>query len=359
MSYAEINDNNTDDLLQQKILERSNMDQIFMKPVQGQGQPSVQGQGQPQGRGVHTAVIEKYLKFNPEEKRRFSLNNPILYNTIIEELNHRLKGPLSTPIVSEPVSPVAPVAPLAAVTSSFSQLYNHDNDDDNTSIESIPFVTQKTNYISLDFRCDVKDIKSGSFVLRMPLRHQKQITFLELESCILPMMPVLENESYIYMDFSEFEGDYITSRRKVYGKLIREKQNDLFLHFLPENCKKTFILPLNVTHLTVSFYTYDGEPINLQYLDLQSITKNEKGQSILHTKYPHYLTEGDSLILSNNLGNKIIVEKIKVQQILDKKTYIINSPHSALSNQNAGQLDATVEKIDLKCTLTLKIQHKM
>ena len=118
-------------------------------------------------------------------------------------------------------------------------------------------------------------------------------------------------------------------------------------------------MPLNVTNLTVSFYTYDGEPINLQYLDLQSISKNEKGQSVLHTKCAHYLSEGDSLILSNNLGNKIIVEKIKVLEILDKKTYIINSPHSALSHQNTGQLDATVEKIDLKCTLTLKIQHKL
>jgi hypothetical protein len=371
MSYVE--GENTDDLLQRKILERSNMDQIFMKPVQDspvqsvqsvQDQPPVQGAQGSQSQPLPVQFIEKYLKFNPEEKRRFSLNNPSLYNTIIEELNQRLKGPSTTttttlppPIVSEPVSPTG------ALGSSFSQLYNnnYENDDDSTSTESIHPITQKNNYnyISLDFRCDVKDIKSGAFVLRVPIHHQKQITYLELESCILPMMPVLENESYIYIDFAEFEGDYVTSRRKVYGKLIRGKQNDSFLHFLPENCKKTFILPLNVTNLTVSFYTYDGEPINLQYLDLQSISKNEKGQSVLHTKCAHYLSEGDSLILSNNLGNKIIVEKIKVLEILDKKTYIINSPHSALSHQNTGQLDATVEKIDLKCTLTLKIQHKL
>ena len=391
MNYAEINDK-TDDLLQQKILERSNMDQIFMNnappKLQGHGQntpaslqngqslqngPSTQsslqslqnGQslqslqngsslqhgsslqslqnGQPSS--VSTAVIEKYLRFNPEEKRRFSLNNPSLYKTIMEELNHCL----TKPVLSEPVSPNV---------ASFSQIYNNENDSDSESLPSASAgaSARKTHYISLDFRCDLKDIKAGAFVLKIPQRHRKQITYLELESCILPMMPVLEHESYIYMDFAEFEGDYVTSRRKVYGKLIREKQNGAFLHFLPENCKKILLSPLNTSHLTVSFYTYDGEPINLQHLDLQSITKNEKEQTILHTKCAHYLSEGDSLILSNNLGNKIIVEKIKVKHILDKNTYIINAPQYALPN--TGQLDATVEKIDLKCTLTLKIQHK-
>jgi len=351
MNYAEINDK-TDDLLQQKILERSNMDQIFMNNAPPKPQGQVQGHGGsnaqsgPNG-SVPTAVIEKYLMFNPEEKRRFSLNNPTLYKTIMEELNHCL----TKPVISEPVSPNV---------SSFTQIYNNENENESDS-ESLPSAslstrTKKTHYISLDFRCDIKDIKSGAFVLQLPVRHRKQITYLELESCILPMMPVLENESYIYMDFAEFEGDYVTSRRKVYGKLIREKQNGTFLHFLPENCKKILLSPLNTSHLTVSFYTYDGEPINLQHLDLQSITKNEKEQTILHTKCAHYLAEGDSLILSNNLGNKIIVEKIKVKHILDKNTYVINAPQYALPN--TGQLDATVEKIDLKCTLTLKIQHK-
>jgi hypothetical protein len=247
-------------------------------------------------------------------------------------------------MVSEPVSPGA----------NFSQLYQDEEEEEE---DNEPVVkAAKTNYISFDFRCDLKDIKNKAFVLQMPQRFRKNIISVELESCILPMMPVLENESYIYLDLAEFEGDYITSRRKVFGKLIREKQNGNFLHFLPENCKKIFTNHLSLNTFTIGFYTYNGEPINLQHLDLQSITKNDHGQTYLHTKTTHYLAEGDSLTFSHNHGNKVTVDKLKVKQIVDKNTYIIET---FKSYQNGLKLDAIVEKIDLKCTLTFKIQQKL
>jgi hypothetical protein len=378
MSYSEIN-NGSDDLLSQKILERSNMDK-FMTHQQIAGAPGVAPIA-PIAPVVSSMIIQKFLSFTPDEKRRLSINNPDMYQKIISVLNTQQMPPQIQsvqPVQSvqsvqsvQPVQSVQSVQPVQSVQAvqpppdfmtgsvEFPKLYNdtHSSDDDDTLSSQVEILKKKkknkTNFLSFDFRCDIKDIHKHKYSLIMPTKYSKNIIHLELESCIIHHIANLDKESYIYIKIEEFDGDYVTSSRKVFGKLLMAKKTASFISYLPENCKKTFLTPVSLSYLTISFYNYDNTPILLHTLQLKSLV-NDVGNTAITTTDQHFLSPGDRLTLNNNYGNKITSEILTVKEIADKFTCIVNSPVMPL-DKNTSRLDATLEKIDLKCTLTFKI----
>ena len=342
MNFSEININ-SDDLLAKKLAERSSMDKFISNmPHENAAQGTIVTVG-----SVHATLIQKYLQFTPEEKKRFSVNSPDLYGQIIAALPGQTAVVVSQEKVHTLDQPDTP----------YTKLYPESDSD--TEIEPVAPSKrkQKVNFLSFDFRCDIKDIREQHYVLQMPAKYSKGIVHLELESCILPHLPQLEQESHIYIDITEFDGDYVTSRRKVFGKLLLNQtlgHTGQYLTYIPENCKKSFLTGVNLSQLTVAFYSYDNSPIFLQHLDLANIMKDEKTCGIT-TKQPHCLCQGDRLTLSTNFGNRVESEIVYVKEVFDKQTCIISVPLMDIGRKSQ-RLDAMLEKVDLKCTLTFRLR---
>jgi len=353
-TFSEIN-NDADELLTKKLLERSNMDKLMQAPP---------GNRQTNSAVLHAAVIQKFLNFTPDEKRRFSNNNPVMYKQIIDQLE--TTPPASAPEQFEQFEPVQPPstlqsshssmisAPENTTFTSFTRMYQSDSEEEEDHVVVPEGPKNKTYYLSFDFRCDLKDRFQNKYTLQMQPRYMRGISYIELESCVINGIPVLDAESHIYIDIGEFDGDYVTSSRKVFGKLLMEKKVGPFITYLPENCKKTFLTPINLPQLTIAFYAYDNSPIVLQKIDLEKL-HIDKTASYVSVKQPHCLVDGDRMNLTNNFGNHVVTEMVQVKHVLTPMTCQISMPGMNIG-KSSHLLDATLEKIDLKCTLTFKLR---
>ncbi len=86
--------------------------------------------------------------------------------------------------------------------------------------------------ISLDFRNDLKDLKSP-YQVKFPINHE--LIRIKLQSCQIPATTNLGSEPYIYLQIEELEGDYLMPNGlKAFGKLILIGDRQGYLYYQPD-----------------------------------------------------------------------------------------------------------------------------
>ena len=139
----------------------------------------------------------------------------------------------------------------------------------------------------------------------------------------------------------------------VFGKLIPEKTVNEFIFYKPENCRKSFTKPVNLEKITISFLQYDQTDISLSKLDIRNLSQSSTGGYYkLNTRGSHYLTTGDLVSITYKQPNRTTVETITVLDTPSPDVLILEVPIKDLKTEDR----CTFEKVQLKCSLTFKIQ---
>jgi hypothetical protein len=211
---------------------------------------------------------------------------------------------------------------------------------------------RRSIYLPIDFRnnlCGIDGSKSR-YIVDFPSRHN--VYGIELESCIIESLNVLENEPYIYLLIDEIDGDYLITGTEtdtsVFGKLVLDKNINSFIYYKPENCVKRFDSPQKLDQLSISFLKYDHEPISLGKIPIGEIRKGRNYMKVV-SKFPHHLTSGDKINMCYTDHDSIIIDNLDVLAASNSHTVSIELPESLTSSS------VSIEKIAIKCTLTFKI----
>lgn len=215
---------------------------------------------------------------------------------------------------------------------------------------------QKTAYISLDFREDLRDIENNLYSLKFG--NIKNLAKIELVSCMLTRNQLLESEPYIYLNIEEIPGNYtLSSGKRVFGKLFQDKKIGNFIEYRPEKCVKLFdhnnpVLN-NLNCLTLGFLRFNHSRIGLHNLDIKRVIKQLSTNTLkIITISPHYMSTGDLVNISVNRANHISVKTLPVLDIIDNNTFTILD-NMTISNNNPV---LTLERAQIKSSLTFKIE---
>ena len=393
---------NTENLLQERIQERSSLDNVVNNKSQSQSQSQSQTQTQtqtPQPQ-IQDSMVKRFLSMTTQEKESLSQMNPSYYQQLLAasqtynsiQTHAQLNSQPFAQFNSQPQSQFTPQSqfnPAQAKTQNFQQDFDvrsdvsSDLENIHSSDEEVEDVSVKTKHInpkdrklklnlssvnktnqnivvnqgsvflSLDFRNDMVEIKNDiSYLLKFPKQHN--VTGLELESCLINRNKQLEREPYIYINISEIEGEYqVTAGHQihsVFGKLIQEKTINEFIVYKPENCIKNFLKQCSVDTLSVKFLKYDLSPIHLNKIQVDRVRKN-KDYIKVTTRHPHYLAEGDYVNISSSGLDRISVDTVEILKVPSSETLILEPPTHEITSGNGLQF----EKVNLKCTLTFKI----
>ena len=383
------NPSSAEALLAQRMAERSNMDRMLSQGSMGGGPPPAMSPNspptlqmpmpqpmqpqaplaQPQIEPAHPEVIKKFMTFTEKEKKRFAAAQPQLYAKIMQTM---ALFPVQTVQAVQPVQPISP-PPLPQPVMTFPVLPPQ-------PITSAPAITpqpepkpiiihtpapviappaptpapEKRVMVSVDFRTDIKDVHHNKYAIRLPEKHT--VNHVQIESCILPQTAQLESEPYIYIAISELGGDFISSGEPIFGKLIQEKTVNNFVIYHPENCKKALTVPKGVETLHVCFLTYDKQPIQLNRLSVSRIVSTKKGTLFKITcREPHYLNNNDKVTINTKITNKLLSEISTVRHIISPDTFVIDKPFGLSGSIHTTLHDTTIEKTNMKSTLTFKL----
>jgi hypothetical protein len=372
---------------------------------QSQSQPFV---SQP----PHPTVLAMFLSLTPEAQQRFSMANPMAYAQLciaaqqqfqLQSQSQSQSQTLSTAQqlkVNVPMSPPPALEHIPTedtghkkrskrvkdkdnkdkdkakshaqkehkpVKPAYSESDNFHSSDEELNVKSKPIVhahsrnetsnsSNSKSYIRLplDFRNNLCEITDNGYSLRWP-RQYRSVRSIELVDCTINRSPVLDKEPYIYISIQEIPGDFILTggTESVFGKLIPEKTVNEFIFYKPENCRKSFTKPVNLDKITISFLQYDQTNISLSKLDIRNLSQSSTGGYYkLNTRGSHYLTTGDLVSITYKQPNRTTVETITVLDTPSPDVLILEVPIKDLKTEDR----CTFEKVQLKCSLTFKIQ---
>ena len=347
----------------------------------------------------HPSVLAMFLSLTPEAQQRFSMANPMAYAQLCiaaqqqfqlqsqsqsqsQHTSQQLKVPLSIPATNNTPTEEAAKKKRSKrvkdkdkghkeqkpVKPAYSESDNFHSSDEELNVKSKPITSHSSNsnsnsnssnsksYIRLplDFRNNLCEINDIGYSLRWP-RQYRSVRSIELVDCTINRSPVLDKEPYIYISIQEIPGDFILTggTESVFGKLIPEKTVNEFIFYKPENCRKSFTKPVNLDKITISFLQYDQTDISLSKLDIRNLSQSSTGGYYkLNTRGSHYLTTGDLVSITYKQPNRTTVETITVLDTPSPDILILEVPIKDLKTEDR----CTFEKVQLKCSLTFKIQ---
>ncbi len=383
----------TDNLLQQRISERNNLDVTHGGSPMNYQMPQRREPVTTQEPNIHPAMIARFLNMKPNEKETLSKMNPTYYQQLLKASQSQNQFPPQQDFQPQPqpvlqqnqfenYASINPVQEIESnVSSDLENIHSSEEDEPPTPVvvktkrstkrkneinpsERVLNVNHKNTvnqnvtlnkgsvFLSLDFRNDLVEIKNDTYVLSFPTQHN--VTGLELESCLINRNKILEREPYIYISISEIEGEYqVTAGHKinsVFGKLIQEKTINEFIVYKPENCIKNFLRNTMVDKLSIKFLRYDLAPIQLNRIPVEKLRKSKDCLKVT-TKTPHYLSAGDRVNISCTDSDKISVDMVEILKVLSPDLLVLDNPINPITQGLGLQFD----KVDLKCTLTFKI----
>lgn len=410
---------NTDQLLEQRMMERNNMDMAYggrpmhQNPQQQQQMMPQMMQSMPQVSGsvnIHPAVISQFLQMQPQAQQRLAQTQPQYYQQIMNTIARQQQGgsgmprqPLRDNDTDSTLSTSSIETPNSDESSELENSHSSEEESDHElklklkskskskskgktkakgkdkdkgksknkykgirpkerKLRIKPSHTRTTQnvtrsdqgqlFLSLDFRNDLVEINSDTYVLGFPTQHH--VTGVEMESCLVNRNPVLEREPYIYMLIEELEGDYqVNSGHRstyVFGKLIQEKTVNQFIVYKPENCVKFMDRPKRLDRLSIKFLRYDMTPIALNSMPVEKLGRARHYIKVT-TKSPHNLSAGDHVNISQTTGDQISVDMVEVVKVLKPDLVALENPVNSIERGSGLQF----EKVDLKCTMTFRL----
>src|SRR3989344_2808708 len=403
--------NNPELLLAQRLNERKALDGMMGPPSQGmssyppsQGMspypqmqmpqmqmpqmqmPQMQMPQMPSGskcliESIHPAAVKQFLNLSDKEKHWLSIQNPGYFQQLIAEV-HRMNRVMMGERVEDPVLPQRPTNTGESEQESGSEsgsesdsslprrpAEKHRNKRDNRTHDNRTHNNNTfgnnrdynrdniTEYLSLDFRNDLREIDMNKYLLTFTDHHNVQS--IELKSCLINQTSALENEPYIYVCIDEIDGDYSVASGKnrinVFGKLIQDKVVNGFIIYRPENCCKVFDGRKLLNHLTISFVQYGQQRLSLSRVDVRKISKSQsKNMLKISTNGSHYLSRNDKLNVSLHNPAQVTVMALDILDIPDNETIIVESP---LSESILKGSSPALERIGIKCTMTFEIKR--
>lgn len=334
---------------------------------------------------VHPAVISNFLSLSPAAQRNFAMMDPMQYHHIvgaIQRMNMQYLGEKEDVTTVEPTKTDTESSHCSGDDPSVESGSDHQTEDEDEDEKhkkrnkkngkkhhKIEIVTNKrrtqkrdyhqeprthvqAEYLSLDFRNDLREIDSNKYILAFTDQHN--VSTIELESCLINQTDILQSEPYIYICIDEIDGDYMVSTGKnrvnVFGKLIQSKVVNGFIVYQPENCCKVFNSRKLLNQLSVSFVQYDQRKLSLTKLHVAKIGKSSDKLKII-SKGPHYLSQNDKVNICTQDEGQITVNSLNILDTPDKNVIITSMP------LNNNIKNPTFERVGIKCTLTFKITH--
>ena len=145
------------------------------------------------------------------------------------------------------------------------------------------------HYIEYNMSMDMCNTGDQSRLNKFTVKFDKVsgISKICLKSFIVERNNQLEYEPYIYIKLGEFKGKcYISGTTESFGKLIVNKIDNRFIHYVPDTgtCIQIFKTPISLDTLTISFLNKQGKSINLKEIQLSEIDQENDVFSI-YTKY--------------------------------------------------------------------------
>jgi hypothetical protein len=347
----------------------------------------------------HPTVLAMFLSLTPEAQQRFSIANPMAYAQLCIAAQQQFQlqsaaqqpqsaltalNALTAPSTAQDNNPTEDISKKKRskrvkdkdhkdkdkdkakeqkpVKPAYSESDNFHSSDEELNVKPKPINTPHSSsnssksYIRLplDFRNNLCEINDNGYSLRWP-RQYRSVRSIELVDCTINRSPVLDKEPYIYISIQEIPGDFILTggTESVFGKLIPEKTVNEFIFYKPENCRKSFTKPVNLDKITISFLQYDQTDISLSKLDIRNLSQSSTGGYYkLNTRGSHYLTTGDLVSIMYKQPNRTTVETITVLDTPAPDVLILEVPIKDLKTEDR----CTFEKVQLKCSLTFKIQ---
>jgi hypothetical protein len=189
--------------------------------------------------------------------------------------------------------------------------------------------------LSLDFRTD---LTKSDISHQYPLQFVKfgNISKVELMSCHIPENDLLVNEPFIYMKIEELGGRCYTANHDVtFAKLVLSGNDNGYLLYKPDygSGVQTFSQPNTFQKFTVSFLDYQGRHLDLKEINVEKATKLTKLKQIkFHTIHKHKLVKDDCVDVHVYQNNDIDSYTVKVEDIVDDKTFVVNNEFESLSD---------------------------
>jgi hypothetical protein len=324
----------------------------------------------PQGsQAPHPSVVATFMALDPSAQQRFAAANPVAYAQIYNALPvsaaplHVTSQQQQAPVVLEKKKYLKPTKTVR-VREPISESDNFHSSDEELNVKPQIKVIEKespppsapsalSHHLPIDFRNNLRQITDQGYVLSIPPRAIREI---ELESCIINRMDVLEREPYIYISILELPGDYQLIGEgntiiPVFGKLIQEKTMNEFIFYRPDHCKKVFRHPVSLNTLTVNFLNYEQQPISLSKINVRDLSRG-KNYCKLRTSGPHSLSAGDSINVSYKAVNRVTVDSLLVLDIPEPDKIITEPP---IRDIVAEDHRCSFDRIPIKCSLTFRI----
>lgn len=196
-------------------------------------------------------------------------------------------------------------------------------DIDNVYLINHDLVLDLSNDLAID---DCSNLSEGNFQLQFSQYSnisKIEIVNFNIDDNMLEIFP------YIYIKIAEINGRCNDSKQNTYfGKLIYTNNGTCGNcgTYIPDikSCIQVFSNPCVFNKLTISFYDHKSNQINLQKIEIDSITKNDSSMNI-KTKYKHNLSKNDDIIIYVFQHSRIDVHQIVVNKIVSDKEFVINN----------------------------------
>jgi len=214
--------------------------------------------------------------------------------------------------------------------------------------------TRNSFRLSLDFRKSLESTADGVYILRFP--PVQNLVGITLDTCSTMGYNDLTADPNISVHVGNLPSRY-GSGTDLFSKLFMEKEINGFFHYRSEETDPLILdnpLP-ELSHLEISFRTWDDDKIDLNALSIQQITKITKSNCMKIACYdPHFLSLGDAL--SFQVG-KSFSQRLKMLKIVDDHTVITNLPTKFQDLQDLTKIGKTITiaRVAPRITLNFKV----
>ena len=319
----------------------------FKSQNNNQQQQQIHNQIVPAG-NVHPSLINMYMNMEEIKRDLLKRTDPNLYASINLTLEKMQQSQQQQP----PQQQSQQQSQQSPDDTGPNHNHNHNysaNPNNAERIDTRNYSNTLTIPLSIDFRNNLIDCNKCEY--RVSFNKINNVKKITLESSIISQIYNLENEPYIYLCLNNIKGDYDNNDHNIFGKLIVKKLVNGFIHYKPENCTKTFRHAESFNFLGIILLNHEYKRIFLNSIPISKIKKTQH-HLIITSSTDHYLSINDKINIINTNIEEVIVYTMKILELKDKLTFVIDLPKIDLS----GSPNIIIEKVDIKMTLSFKCE---